>query len=129
LIHVPLSIVLISRAGVVGAALAWLLRVVLDTGLLIRAAAQVTGLSVWSLARECLGRGSFAALGLLPIALAGRIWFSSGGRVETLALLAVLAVVYVLPAAWLGLSPADRSAVLGAVKSVVPGSRPAAAGP
>jgi O-antigen/teichoic acid export membrane protein len=129
LIHVPLSIVLISRAGVVGAAVAWLLRVVLDTGLLVRAAAQVTGLSVWSLARECLGRGSFAALGLLPIVLAGRIWFSAGGRVETLALLAVLAVVYVLPAAWLGLSPAERSAVLGAVKSVVPGSRPAAARP
>jgi O-antigen/teichoic acid export membrane protein len=128
-IHVPLSVVLISRAGVVGAAVAWLLRVVLDTGLLLRAAAQVAGLSVWPLARECLGRGTFAALGLLPIALAGRIWFSAGGRVETVALLAVLGLVYVLPTAWLGLSPADRSAVLGAIKSVVPGSRPAAARP
>jgi hypothetical protein len=61
--------------------------------------------------------------------LAGRIWFSAGGRVETLALLAVLGLVYVLPASWLGLAPTDRSAVLAAFKSVVSGSRPAPAGP
>jgi len=111
LIHVPLSIVLHLPGGrgrrgprVVAA------RSCSTRGPPPRGSAQVAGLSVWSLARESLGRGPSPRWGLLPIAVAGRIWFSASGRVETVALLAVLGLVYVLPAAWLGLSPADRSA-------------------
>jgi hypothetical protein len=129
ILHVPASLFLISRAGVVGAAVAWLLRVLLDTGLLVRAGAQLAGLSVGSLARECLGRGTLAAVALLPLPLLGRIWFPGGGRAETIVLLGVLGLVYVLPAAWLGLSREERSAVLAAVRSVLTGARPAPAEP
>jgi O-antigen/teichoic acid export membrane protein len=128
ILHVPASLFLISRAGVVGAAVAWLLRVLLDTGLLVRAGAEVAGLSVGSLARECLGRGTLAAVALLPLPLVARTWFPGGGRTETIVLLGVLGLVYVLPAAWLGLSREERSAVLAAVRSVLTGARPAPAG-
>lgn len=127
LVHIPLSIVLISRSGVVGAAVAWLLRVLLDTTLLVRAAAHVAGLRVWSLVRECLGRGTVAAVGLLPIPVVGRIWFGASGRFETVALLALLAVCYAIPVAWLGLSRDERGAVLIALRAVVAGSRAAPA--
>src|SRR5262249_29383985 len=61
-LHVPLSVLLIARFGIVGAAVAWLLRVSLDTGLLFHAGARVAGVAASALWREAVTRGLVVAL-------------------------------------------------------------------
>ncbi|HUG54117.1 MAG TPA: oligosaccharide flippase family protein [Vicinamibacteria bacterium] len=122
-LHVPVSIVLIARAGVAGAALAWLVRAVLDTALMWRAAARIVGLGSGRMARDSIGRGLLAAALLLPIAAAGRLWIESAGRAETAVALVVLGFCYVAPVAWLGLGREERGALLSTLKTVALSSR------
>jgi O-antigen/teichoic acid export membrane protein len=122
-LHVPISIVLISRAGVGGAALAWLVRVALDTVLMWRAAARTVGVGAGLMARDSIGRGALAAAVLLPLAVAGRLWIHGGGRAETAFALVVLGFCYVAPVAWLGLGREERGALLATLKTVALTSR------
>jgi O-antigen/teichoic acid export membrane protein len=122
-IHIPVSMVLIWRLGVRGAALAWLLRVLLDSGLLMRAAAHVAGMPALFLAREMFGRGLLAAAGLLPLVWAARPWLEAGSRGETALFLAVIGVCYVPPIVWLGLGGEERRTILAVMKAFVARSK------
>jgi O-antigen/teichoic acid export membrane protein len=126
-LHVPISIVAISRGGVLGAAVAWLLRVLLDTSLLFGAAARVAGVPGWLLLRDSFGRGILAAAICLPLALGVRRWVEVSGRAETLILLGLLGLGYALPVAWLGLGRDERSAMRVMLRGMVTGAGRAAA--
>jgi O-antigen/teichoic acid export membrane protein len=122
-IHIPVSIVLIWRLGVLGAALAWLLRVLVDTGLLMRAAARVAGMPAQFLAGEIFGRGLLAALGLLPFVFASRRWLETGSRGQGAVFLAMIGLCYVPPVIWLGLGREERQTIIVAIRSLVARSK------
>ena len=113
--HVPVSIFLISRFGVVGAALAWLLRVSVDSTLMFRAASRVTGVLLGSVVGS-LTRGALPALLLLPLVVVGRQWVDATHRGEAAVLMAGIGLLYAVPVTWLGLGGEERSVVMGAVR-------------
>jgi O-antigen/teichoic acid export membrane protein len=119
-IHVPVSILLIFRLGVIGAALGWLLRVSLDSTLLLRAAARVTGVRIRSIAAS-LAWGAVPAILLLPLAMIGRHWVDVGHRGEAALVLVTIGAVYAAPVAWLGLGRQERSVVIGAIRALITG--------
>jgi O-antigen/teichoic acid export membrane protein len=119
-IHIPVSVVLISRGGVVGAAVAWLLRVTLDTTLMLRAAARITETPMRAVLGS-LGRGTLAALALLPLALAVRPFLAHSGRLETFLLLGLAGLCYVPAVIWFGLGRDDRSALLLTFRGLIKG--------
>jgi len=121
-LHVPTSLVFIYYGGVVGAAVAWLIRVVIDSGLLFRAAARIAGMPV-RFVIESLGRGTVAALALLPVALVGRGFLEGSSRVQTALILCSIGLGYVPLVAWLGLGREDRSAALSVIRALLTGSK------
>lgn len=118
LVHVPLSILLITRLGVTGAALAWLARVVLDTALLLRAATRIAGLGAWLLVREVFGRGLAVALALLPLLVLARAWLDPAHRATMALALGLISVGYVAPVVWLGLGGDERRTVVSAIEAL-----------
>jgi O-antigen/teichoic acid export membrane protein len=120
-LHVPLSVLLIARFGILGAAVAWLLRVVLDTALLFRAGARVAGVGAWSLGREAVTRGVLVALALLPVALLAGTALDQAGRVRTAVILALIGIAYVPAVVWFGLPREERDALLVTARTLLPG--------
>ena len=60
--HIPLTIVLVSLLGVVGAALAWLIRVVMDTCLLWWATIKLIGLKWLETMTAMFSQGNLAMI-------------------------------------------------------------------
>jgi len=118
--HVPLGIFLITRFGVVGAALAWLLRVSLDSWLMFRAAARITGVLSRSIGAS-LVRGALPAVLLLPLAFLGRPWVQAANRGQAALMLATIGLLYAGPAVWLGLGGQERGVVMGALRTLLAG--------
>jgi len=118
--HVPLGIFLITRFGVVGAALAWLLRVSLDSLLMFRAAARITGVLSRSIGAS-LVRGALPAVLLLPLAFLGRPWVQAANRGQAVLMLATIGLLYAGPAVWLGLGGQERGVVMGALRTLLAG--------
>src|SRR5262249_27130105 len=121
-IHVPVSVLLILRLGVLGAALAWLLRVLLDTGLLFRAGARLAGVSAWSLWRDAVGRGVVVAALLLPLVVVAGSGLATAGRVRTMVTLGLIALGYVPAIGWLGLPRDERAMVRLTARTLFLGS-------
>lgn len=120
--HVPVSIYLISRFGVVGAALAWLLRVCLDTTLMFRAGSRLTGVLLRSIA-ESLARGAVPAILLLPLAILARPAVDASHRGQAALVVATIGALYAGSVAWLGLGAQERSVVRGAITALFVGER------
>jgi O-antigen/teichoic acid export membrane protein len=119
-LHVPVTILLISRLGVIGAALAWLLRVGFDSTLMLRAAARVTGVRIRAIAAS-LAWGALPALLLLPLAMIARHWVDASHRVEGALALVTVGALYAAPVVWLGLGREERSVVVGSIRALVTG--------
>ena len=60
--HIPLTIVLVSLLGIEGAALAWLIRVIMDTGLLWGATIKLTGLKWLETMTDMFSQGTLAMI-------------------------------------------------------------------
>ena len=79
-IHLPLTILLVSRLGVTGAAVAWALRAIADGAVLTYFAKRLGALEI--------GRDR------------GRLWLATAGTASTIAIAAALAWLVVVPAPW-----------------------------
>lgn len=118
-IHIPASILLISQLGVLGAAIAWLLRVAIDSALLLRAAAEVAGMPAHFLAREMFGRAVGVAVLLLPFLWILRGVAGAGSRAGAALSLGAIGVCYVAPVVWLGLGREEHRTILTAIRALM----------
>jgi O-antigen/teichoic acid export membrane protein len=107
-IHVPLCFFLIGRYGVLGGAIAWAVRVSLNSLLLTAAFTRVTGISYRSFVSGALLRPAAAAAGLLPVVLAAAYWFPELNRVATILAMAAVGSVYWTGVFALSLDREDR---------------------
>lgn len=111
-VYVVSAVLLVTRFGVVGAAVAWTLRVVLDTALLVAAAVRLSRLRG---GRELAARAVVTTAGLVGVGLAGsgaHGWLAGRGSFM-MALLGVLVGVVSFWVVWrLLLDEADRRFVL-----------------
>ncbi|MBW3554317.1 MAG: flippase [Gemmatimonadetes bacterium] len=122
LLELPLQVilawVLVSRYGIPGAALAWTLRILLDTALLFGTAARIGVLRPGAFLRTPLPRtlGITAAAGGAALLAAGGLG-GSGARLAAAAGISAVAAVMLLAT---GTTTADRRRLLGLVR---PGGR------
>ncbi len=111
-LHVPLSFVLIMRFGLIGGALAWAIRVLLDTLLITRVTLRLMNLRWETLFRTIFLRPLLAALGALPIAVIGKFWLHGSGRIATFLSLAMIGSSYWLVVALFSLDKEDKNYLL-----------------
>ena len=130
-LHVPLCFFLIGRYGVLGGAMAWVVRVSLDTLLLTAAFTRVTGIRYRSFVAGALLRPAAAAAGLLPMVVLAAYWFPELNRVAALLAMAIVGLIYWTGVFALSLDPEDRRQLrmLNARWIHWPGLMPAAAPP
>jgi O-antigen/teichoic acid export membrane protein len=96
-LHIPLCFFLIGRYGVLGGAIAWTVRVGLDTLLLTVAFTRVTEISYRSFLSRALLRPAMAAAGLLPVVCVAAYCLPGLHRVATILAIASVGLVY-----WVG---------------------------
>ena len=107
-IHIPLCFVLIGRYGVLGGAIAWAVRVSLNSLLLTVAFTRVTGMSYGSFVSGALLRPAVAAAALLPLVCAAAYWFPDLNRVATILGMTAVGLIYWTGVFALALDREDR---------------------
>jgi len=108
LIHVPLCFGLITIFGLAGAALAWAVRVTLDTILLVRWAAEHMGMRAGDLFRHSF-RATMIGAGLAaPVVIASKLAVHNTGRVATLAAVGMTGALYAIAVMIMTLDAKDR---------------------
>lgn len=113
-IHIPLTIVLVTRFGIVGAAIAWSTRVTLDLFLLLIGASRATKLPVAEIAGARLMRTVFVVgLFVAVLAAVARLWSFSVG-LTLLLVVATVAAFLIVSWSWV-LLVAERNAIAGAL--------------
>ncbi len=108
-VHVPLCFFLIVKFGLIGGAIAWGIRVLLDSILLNRRALAVIEIEPSLFCRKGFIRPFVACSLAVPIALVGKAWLQSTGRISTLISLAAIGGCYWLVAFWSGLDKVDKA--------------------
>ncbi|HEY6867861.1 MAG TPA: flippase [Candidatus Eisenbacteria bacterium] len=113
LLELPLYLgacmLLIPRAGIEGAAIAWLLRVSLDLGLLVAAIRRLTGLTLRRVAESRFPRALLLGAGLAALAVA--VGHSGLGLAARLAITLALVLAYAALAWRAALDAVDRGAL------------------
>lgn len=107
-IHIPLCFLLIARYGVLGGAIAWAVRVSLNSLLLTVAFARVTRISYGSFVSGALLRPAIAATALLPLVCAAAYWFPDLNRVAAIVAMAAVGSFYWAGVFALALDREDR---------------------
>jgi O-antigen/teichoic acid export membrane protein len=107
--HVPLTLWLVSRFGIAGAAGAWAIRVIVDAALLFTAAHRVVGVSLGSAFLGRAGRILAAALGLATVVGLAALPRQPLAVAAPTALLACAAFALVI---WRGVMDPDERALL-----------------
>ena len=107
-IHVPLCFALIGRYGVLGGAIAWAVRISLNSLLLTVAFARVTKISYRSFLAGALLRPAASAIALLPLVGAAAYWFPGLPRVATILAMAAVGLIYWTGVFALALNREDR---------------------
>lgn len=117
-VHVPVTLLLVARWGIAGAAAAWTLRAVLDAVLVARAAHRMLGASWRDLGagRGIAGATALVAVGACTAALQAGVAAAGGGTAMLLVGLAAVTAAFTALAWTLLLTDADRAAVRGAVR-------------
>ena len=93
-LHIPLCFFLIGRYAVLGGAMAWAVRVCLDTLLLTAAFARVAGISYRSFVSRALLRPAIAAAGLLPLVGVAGYWLPELNRTAAILAIAAVGLIY-----------------------------------
>ena len=110
-IHIPLTILLIRRFGIAGAAGAWTIRVALDLCLLLAGSARATGVSIAAGVGGRTLRIAAGVLGLVGALIMAAVLLESAPAAAVL--LTVVAVAGFLGASWSWiLMPTDREAIV-----------------
>jgi O-antigen/teichoic acid export membrane protein len=109
-LHLPLTWLLVANYGVSGAAFAWLVRVSIDTSLLIYANRKLLGLSAWeAVSGKRLEIGAAAIALILMLAVSRRF---AGHSVVTMGAMAAFAIaVFGALAWWKVLAANEREAI------------------
>lgn len=118
-IHVPLCFFLIKRYGIVGAGVAWAVRVLLDTLLLTVSCSRVMGLAYHAFLYRTLFRTGMAAVCLSPAILLAKWWLHDLNRFMTLLCLTVLAFSYSIGVVALSLDDTDKRHLLPLVRDLM----------
>lgn len=109
LIHVPVCWLLVSHYGIVGAAAAWFLRVLLDTVLLSGLLSRFMKYSFSEFIQYAVGRPAIVASAVAPVLFLGRGVMQSAGRIETLCLLVAIGGLYCLTVVYLSLGEREKT--------------------
>jgi O-antigen/teichoic acid export membrane protein len=112
LIHIPLTIFLVGRFGIVGAASSWSIRVTLDLCLLLVAASRTTNLPVTQIAGGRVLRSAVSVGILVAVLLAAAKLFHAYLGITLLAIIVVSCLFFVASWSWVLLA-AERDAIRG----------------
>ncbi len=107
-IHIPLCFVLIKNFGVEGAAVAWAIRVILDTVLLVWWASEHIRLGIGKFFRDSFGATLFGAALGAPILIASKLLIQHAGRITTLTLVGITAALYAATVMAIALDTQDK---------------------
>jgi O-antigen/teichoic acid export membrane protein len=121
-IHIPLTILLVRRFGIAGAAAAWTTRCALDMSLLMTASARATGVSVTTAGGGRMARTFAAVLGLVGLLLIAAKLLGTSSALAALLSVASLAGFLGLSWYWVLLAT-EREAIARIAVAYAPSRR------